>query len=533
MSDPTPAPGGTAGEAPLLGRIALSLSGGGYRAAAFHLGVLRFLDRMRLLKDVVGLSTVSGGSIVGMAWVVSLIDGVPFQEFFDRFSRWLRRTNVIKDAAEHLTESRRGSQHRWPSLIRSAAAVYAGPDLFGDRRLREVLEANLQLEEGIFNSTEFHSGVDFRFRRSTRDRYRIGNGNYPLPREVAERIRLADVVAASSCFPGGFEPLVFPQHFDWPEDYPLEKVQEVLGERYAGGLPLMDGGIYDNQGVDALLLAFRRSTATTLLISDVAARNDDIYNVPPPPVKRGWITLRLVARLMLGLFLLALAAALVLTIHGWQEARTGDWSPADYLLYLVPGLLCAAVAVGLFWVWRRGREANQLTRQQVGVDAWAAFKRLTVPEFVSMLALRLGSMVALTSSIFMKRIRSLIVKAVYRDDHYEHARMLNLIYSLTEDLPKLFAEFPWLQPAPRLVKLGADAEAMPTTLWFDGQVRFGDLVQAGEATACFVLLRFIVRDRVGQYEEPGTPLYGLFQELRREWDRFQSGSEPAAATQGA
>ena len=44
----------------------------------------------------------------------------------------------------------------------------------------------------------------------------LGNANYPLPREVAQHIRLADVVAASSCFPGGFEPFVFPQQFEWP-----------------------------------------------------------------------------------------------------------------------------------------------------------------------------------------------------------------------------------------------------------------------------------------------------------------------------
>jgi NTE family protein len=54
----------------------LTLSGGGMRALIFHLGVLRQLAASRLLESVVGLSTVSGGSLAvaalfsnsGMQW---------------------------------------------------------------------------------------------------------------------------------------------------------------------------------------------------------------------------------------------------------------------------------------------------------------------------------------------------------------------------------------------------------------------------------------------------------------------------------
>src|SRR5437667_8380874 len=47
----------------------LALSGGGFRAAAFHLGVLKRLRELGLLREVDLLSTVSGGSIVGAYWV--------------------------------------------------------------------------------------------------------------------------------------------------------------------------------------------------------------------------------------------------------------------------------------------------------------------------------------------------------------------------------------------------------------------------------------------------------------------------------
>src|SRR5687767_11992601 len=44
--------------------IALCLSGGGYRAALFHLGALRRLDELAILPRITTISSVSGGSIV-------------------------------------------------------------------------------------------------------------------------------------------------------------------------------------------------------------------------------------------------------------------------------------------------------------------------------------------------------------------------------------------------------------------------------------------------------------------------------------
>src|SRR5690242_16413769 len=46
-------------------RIGLTLSGGGCRAIAFHLGCLRALKHLGLLDRVLVLSTVSGGSVIG------------------------------------------------------------------------------------------------------------------------------------------------------------------------------------------------------------------------------------------------------------------------------------------------------------------------------------------------------------------------------------------------------------------------------------------------------------------------------------
>src|SRR5262249_7879260 len=47
------------------GKLGLALSGGGHRAAFFHIGVLARLAELGLLRRVEVISTVSGGSIVG------------------------------------------------------------------------------------------------------------------------------------------------------------------------------------------------------------------------------------------------------------------------------------------------------------------------------------------------------------------------------------------------------------------------------------------------------------------------------------
>ena len=66
-------------------RIALALSGGGVRAAAFHLGVLRFLAGHQLMEKVTYISTVSGGSLLaGMVFSQNDYRWPTSQEFQER-----------------------------------------------------------------------------------------------------------------------------------------------------------------------------------------------------------------------------------------------------------------------------------------------------------------------------------------------------------------------------------------------------------------------------------------------------------------
>ncbi len=86
----------------LAGDVALCLSGGGYRAAGFHLGVLDLLERVGLLPRVRTLSTISGGTILGAAWALSRARRESFDAFHARAWKTLRSLNVVREAVARL-----------------------------------------------------------------------------------------------------------------------------------------------------------------------------------------------------------------------------------------------------------------------------------------------------------------------------------------------------------------------------------------------------------------------------------------------
>ena len=53
-------------------RLGLALSGGGFRAAFFHLGVLARMAELDLLRQLEVLSTVSGGSVIGAMYYLKV-----------------------------------------------------------------------------------------------------------------------------------------------------------------------------------------------------------------------------------------------------------------------------------------------------------------------------------------------------------------------------------------------------------------------------------------------------------------------------
>jgi len=115
---PLAANAGSAGPTAALGLSALSLSGGGVRAASFSLGVLQALDAKGVLKCIDYLSTVSGGGYIGTSLTVALSKNrgaFPFTRSHEGIET--PELRHVRDNSRYLV------QNGFPSIL-SAFAVY-------------------------------------------------------------------------------------------------------------------------------------------------------------------------------------------------------------------------------------------------------------------------------------------------------------------------------------------------------------------------------------------------------------------------
>ena len=83
--------------------IGLALSGGGFRAAGFHLGVLARLAEEERLEDVTFLSTVSGGSMVtGLIYALNEFKWPTSQDYIQRVAPRAREIMTTVDLQSKL-----------------------------------------------------------------------------------------------------------------------------------------------------------------------------------------------------------------------------------------------------------------------------------------------------------------------------------------------------------------------------------------------------------------------------------------------
>lgn len=214
--------------------LAVALSGGGYRAMLFHVGSLRRLNELGLLRVVSRFSSVSGGSVA--AAVVALNwDKLDFDE--NGVGRSFHR---VEAAVLHLARRTIDMASAVGSFLPgvSAAQLIA-------RRYRCVLgNATLQdlpdVPRFTFNTTNFSTGVLVRWAKEYMADYRLGSVFSP-------DVRLADVVAASSAFP----PFLSPMTMRMPGTLVHHDSRAPVPDA-PSSLVLTDGGVYDNLGMEPI-----------------------------------------------------------------------------------------------------------------------------------------------------------------------------------------------------------------------------------------------------------------------------------------
>lgn len=218
-------------------RIGLALSGGGFRAAAFHLGVMRKLRSLGLLQSIDLISCVSGGSIAGAYLALNWTSPTVLDELED----YLRTKSIAVASVIG------GILDPFETRLEKLAQTYAR-DLYGDARL-SALKSGPRL---YLNATNLSTGNMFFFAAGGGKTEDIGE--HELGAVTAPSFHLARAVAASSAFPPVFPPL----RIDRDEYAPASAFDYVT---------LTDGGIYDNMGVNPTLRR-ERNPLDYVIVSD-------------------------------------------------------------------------------------------------------------------------------------------------------------------------------------------------------------------------------------------------------------------------
>ena len=492
--------------------IALCLSGGGYRAAAFHLGALDVFERLGLLGKVRVLATISGGTLLGVLWTLARARGRDFGDFFRGIYRRLLEVNVVREAFARLDAT--GDAERPPSLARAAAEIYGGPEFAGTARLGELMDSEAVPDDVLFCSTEMRTGLAFRFQTSRRSQIVVGSRDVlRIPPELARELRLADVMAASACFPGAFEPLLFPQDFDLGTP-PPPSLASLPAEKLP--LPIVDGGVFDNHGIDAARRVYDRRGASPglIFVSDSSPRETSIYGERPPRPGAGW---SLGFLLSLGRFLSWLAALLAVLIVA--SASWSGWRLTDGIALLA----LVAMAGGLWLAHRRLGDELAKVKEMTGVAVWDGLEKVSLGELLELIDRRARTLIAITSTIFLKRIRGLQQEICFVDGKLRDRVVFSLIYTLLEPSKALEKKFAWLLPGRQLAAYAEAAEKVGTKLWFDHENELRAALVAGQATTLHKLLELHCSGRLPAVQAILGPDFES--RARALWEKLQENPE--------
>ena len=305
-------------------KVGLALSGGGFRAAFFHVGVLARLAELGILRRVEVISTVSGGSIVGAAYYLRL-KWLLERERQDRITDAMY-CELVADVADRLRtmvrKNIRGRIFLNPfKNVRMASPRYSRSDRIGDLydmylynpawegerprarwgapaqiELRELLIHPPGVDEGfkpdedngplaakvpilLLNATSLNSGHHWRF-----EAVRMGE---PLPDNEELRRVVEDADKNIRLEQGYFEPREGkPQITENQRAFPLALAVAAsacvpgvfhplaISNLYGGiRVQLVDGGVQDNQGVQGLF----DEDCTHMIVSDASSQlRDDL-----------------------------------------------------------------------------------------------------------------------------------------------------------------------------------------------------------------------------------------------------------------
>jgi NTE family protein len=310
-------------------KIGLALSGGGFRASFFHIGVLARLAELGILRRIEVLSMVSGGSIIGALYYIhvkNLLEAKSDAEIGEDDSHYVAIVERIhREFREAVQKNIRARAFlNLAKNVWMAKATYSRSDRIGDlydtylykpawgkprpkrslRRDKQIALRELKIQPPdepatfrpdednagrkhakvpilVINATTLNTGHNWRF-----EAVRMGE---PLPDDDTAREVYANVDKNTRLEPGYFEPdpdssKPHKAIASTQRDFPLALAVAAsacvpalfhplsISDLYDGiRVELVDGGVHDNQGLQALF----DTDCTHLLVSDASGQLAD------------------------------------------------------------------------------------------------------------------------------------------------------------------------------------------------------------------------------------------------------------------
>lgn len=302
-----------------LGKVGLALSGGGFRASLYHIGVLARLAELDQLRHIEVISCVSGGSIIGAYYYLELrkllqekldkdisrldyiqlvrrveegfLKGVQSNIririaaewttnlkmiFSNSYSRTQRLGELYEEKLYRLIEDGNQNAPRYMEdlLVLPQDSKIKGEKEFNPRR-QNWSRAN-KVPILVLNATTLNTGHNWQFTASWMGEppttvnpgidanYRLRRLYYSDAPVSFPKVRLGTAVGASSCVPGLFEPVVLSKLYQRQHE---DEKQDIT-------VRLVDGGVHDNQGVVGLT----EQGCSVMLVSDASGQMEATDN---------------------------------------------------------------------------------------------------------------------------------------------------------------------------------------------------------------------------------------------------------------
>ena len=277
-------------------KIGLALSGGGYRAAAYHIGTLRALNKLDILDKVDVISSVSGGSITAAYYALNKDNYNKFeQSFISKLQKGVLLFSILNLILVIGLIAISVWLLGWWILLLDFVLLFFlwfkllpfsvwienayNKHFFENKKLSDLPNKPLI----AINSTDVATGTLFTFSQIKMAGYKYEGKDKKIVFKH-EIFPIARAVMASSCVPFAFSPIKISSKYC---DVPFEKgVNKPL---------LIDGGLYDNQGAHKLTEKSSNYHTQIIIVSDAGVGEMNTkwaFNIPMMLVKTSNIMMK-------------------------------------------------------------------------------------------------------------------------------------------------------------------------------------------------------------------------------------------------